>query len=93
MPAEPIERTVTIVNTKGLHVRAATTLAKTASRFASNVTIAKDGQRIDTKSIMGLLMLTAARGSEVTVAATGGDAREAVDTVAALIESGFGEKA
>ncbi len=85
-------RELTIRNTKGLHVRAATVLAKTASRFKARVTVARDGEVVDAKSIMGLLLLTAAQGTKIVVAATGADAAQALDAVGELVESGFGEK-
>ncbi|PIE17204.1 MAG: HPr family phosphocarrier protein [Proteobacteria bacterium] len=84
-------REVTIRNTKGLHVRAATVLAKTAARYQASVTIAHNGEVVDAKSIMGLLLLTAARGTRIVVRARGDDAAQAVDAIGELVEAGFHE--
>ncbi len=85
-------RELTIRNTKGLHVRAATVLAKTAARFKAQVTVARDGEVVDAKSIMGLLLLTAAQGTKIVVAARGDDAPQALEAIEDLVEAGFGEK-
>ena len=85
------ERTVKIVNTLGLHARAAAQLVQAANRFQSEVLIVKDGSSVNGKSIMGVLTLAAARGSEITVSCEGADAEPALATLAKLIESGFGE--
>jgi phosphocarrier protein len=85
------EKTFTIVNTLGLHARAAAQLVQTANRFQAEVQIVKDGASVNGKSIMGVLTLAAARGSEITVSCEGADAEPALATLAKLIESGFGE--
>ena len=85
------EKTFTIVNTLGLHARAAAQLVQAANRFQSEVLIVKDGASVNGKSIMGVLTLAAARGSEITVSCEGADAEPALATLAKLIESGFGE--
>jgi phosphocarrier protein len=85
------EKTFTIVNTLGLHARAAAQLVQTANRFQSEVLIVKEGASVNGKSIMGVLTLAAARGSEITVSCEGADAEPALATLAKLIESGFGE--
>jgi phosphocarrier protein HPr len=85
------ERQLVIPNAKGLHVRAATALARTAGGFESAITVRREGDPVDAKSIMGLLLLTAAQGSTITVCAEGDDAADALEAVAALVESGFGE--
>lgn len=85
------ERTFKIVNTLGLHARAAAQLVQAANRFQSEVLIVKDGSAVNGKSIMGVLTLAAARGSEITVSCEGADAEPALATLAKLIESGFGE--
>ncbi len=89
--SEPLTRTVTIVNQRGLHARAASKFAITAGQFASEVTVEKDGQTVTGLSIMGLMMLAAGIGSDITINVRGDDAREAIDTLTALVESRFGE--
>lgn len=80
-----------IVNRLGLHARAAAQLVQTANRFLSDVTIEKDGNEVNGKSIMGLLMLAAPLGSTITVSVSGEDAEEAMKVIGALINDGFGE--
>jgi phosphocarrier protein len=80
-----------IVNRLGLHARAAAQLVQTANRFVSDVTIAKDGDEVNGKSIMGLLMLAAPQGSRITVTVSGADAAEAMKVIGTLINDGFGE--
>ena len=80
-----------IVNRLGLHARAAAQLVQTANRFSSDVTIMKDGNEVNGKSIMGLLMLAAPQGSLITVTVTGIDAEEAMKVIGTLINDGFGE--
>jgi len=84
-------RELVIPNEKGLHVRAATALARTAGRFAAQITVARGEERVDAKSIMGLLLLTASQGTTIVVEAKGGDATEAVMAIGELVESGFYE--
>jgi phosphocarrier protein len=86
-----ITRDVTIVNPLGLHARPAAQLVKLASGFAAHLEIEKDGMAINAKSIMGVMMLAAEQGSSVTVKAEGADADAAVEAIAALITTGFGE--
>lgn len=86
------ERRVTILNTLGLHVRPSAEFASAASRFRSKVTVLKDGHAVDAKSSIDLLTLAAVAGTHLTLRAEGEDAQEAVDTLAALIESRFGEE-
>ena len=85
------ERTFTIVNRLGLHARAAARLVQTAARFKSDVTVEREGQTVNGKSIMGVLMLAAAQGTQIRIRTDGEDADEAMTTLAALIEDGFGE--
>ena len=80
-----------IVNRLGLHARAAAQLVQTANRFMSDVTIEKDGNEVNGKSIMGLLMLAAPQGSLVSVTVSGEDAEEAMKVIGTLINDGFGE--
>jgi phosphocarrier protein len=81
-----------IVNRLGLHARAAAQLVKTANQFCSEVTVVKEDEEVNGKSIMGILMLAAAQGSEITVQATGDDAELAIEAIGKLIEDGFGEE-
>ncbi|MCC6740777.1 MAG: HPr family phosphocarrier protein [Planctomycetia bacterium] len=85
-----VETTVTIQNAHGLHVRPATKLADLAGKFKSNVTIHKDGQDVSARSIIELLTLAAAHGTELRIRAEGPDATEAVDAIAKLVNSRFG---
>jgi phosphocarrier protein HPr len=80
-----------IVNKLGLHARAAAKLVGTASRFSSEVLIDKDGHTVNGKSIMGVMMLAAAKGSVITVTITGEDEADAMATIETLIADYFGE--
>ncbi|MDE1896018.1 MAG: HPr family phosphocarrier protein [Rhodospirillales bacterium] len=80
-----------IVNRRGLHARAAAKLVTLAEQFSANVDVAKDGQSVSARSIMGLMMLGAGVGSTITLSAEGFDAREALDAIMVLIEAGFHE--
>lgn len=80
-----------INNTLGLHARPSAQLTQIAGRYESEVFIAKNGRRVNAKSIMGVMMLAAGPGSTVTVDAEGPDEQQAVDAIGVLIESGFGE--
>jgi phosphocarrier protein HPr len=82
----------TVKNKLGLHARAAAKLTQVASRFPCEVTVAHDGQSVNAKSVMGLLLLCGAKGSELAVQATGDRAEEAVDAIGVLIDSLFGEE-
>jgi phosphocarrier protein len=84
-------RTFTIVNTLGLHARAAAQLVQIANRFRSEIHVEKDGMQVNGKSIMGVLTLAAAKGATVTVSVEGEDADGAMVALAKIIESGFGE--
>jgi phosphocarrier protein len=86
-----ITRDVGIINRRGLHARAAAKLVTLAEKFSAAVDVAKDGQSVSARSIMGLMMLGAAPGSTVRLSAEGFDAKEALDAIAALIEAGFYE--
>jgi phosphocarrier protein len=85
------ERSVIIVNRLGLHARAAARFVTTASAFESEIDIAKNGQRVNGKSIMGVMMLAASRGTELIITASGEDEQEAADSLVALIADRFGE--
>jgi phosphocarrier protein HPr len=85
-------QTFTIRNRLGLHARAAALLVKTANGFNANIMIEKDGVEVNGKSIMGILMLAASRGTRITVRVEGNDAAEALQTLGKLIENKFGEE-
>jgi len=85
-------QTYTIRNRLGLHARAAALLVKTANRFASEVTIEKDGLEVNGKSIMGILMLAASKGTKITLKVEGRDSVQALQTLGRLIENRFGEE-
>jgi phosphocarrier protein len=87
-----VERTFLIVNALGLHARAAAQLVQTANRYGATVSVEKDGIQVNGKSIMGVLTLAAAKGTEIVVRCEGADAEAAMASLAAMIESGFGEK-
>lgn len=86
------ERTFVIVNTLGLHARAAAQLVQTANRYHSEIHVEKDGMQVNGKSIMGVLTLAAAKGASINVQVDGEDAEPAMAALAKLIENGFGEK-
>ncbi len=86
------EKTFTIKNKLGLHARAANMVVQAASNFACTITMTKDGIEANAKSIMGLLLLAAGRGSKIVVKAEGKDAKEAIKEIGKLIEGKFGEK-
>lgn len=88
-----VSQTVTIVNQLGMHARAAAKFVHEAARFRARVRVERQGREMDGKSIMGLLLLAAARGSTITISADGSDEALAVQALAALVESGFGEGA
>jgi len=85
------EKTFAIVNTLGLHARAAAQLVQIANRFRSEIHVEKDGMNVNGKSIMGVLTLAAAKGSTITVSCEGEDAEHAMTALAKVIENGFGE--
>jgi len=84
-------RTFIIVNTLGLHARAAAQLVQTANRFRSEVQVEKDGMEVNGKSIMGVLTLAAGKGAEITISVEGDDSELALGALAKVIEGGFGE--
>ena len=85
------ERPVTIINRLGLHARAAAKLVTAATGFNSNIELAKNGQKVNAKSIMGVMMLAASRGTELVIIADGSDEVAAADKLEALIADRFGE--
>ena len=84
-------KTVTIVNKLGLHARAAARFVTLASSFASEIKVARNGQEVNGKSIMGVMMLAASRGTDITLVASGVDEQAAIEKLAELIEQRFGE--
>jgi phosphocarrier protein len=88
-----MERTarVTVPNKYGLHARPAAELVKLANRFRADVWVGKEGLEVNGKSIMGVLMLAAERGSSLTLRASGDDAEDAVSALESLVAAGFGE--
>lgn len=86
-----VTRQVLVPNKQGLHARPIAMIAETAHRHRSTLAVAVDGREVDGRSIMQLMTLCAAQGTEVTVRADGEDAAALVDAVVGLIESGFGE--
>lgn len=87
----PLERTVKIVNTKGLHARAAAKFCKTAEQFDATVLVSKGDLEVSACSIMGLLMLAAAKGTEIHLHATGNQADTAMSAICDMVEGGFDE--
>ena len=83
---------IAIRNQRGLHARAAALFVKTASHFDAVVTVRKDAETVSGVSIMGLMMLAAGRGSEITLSATGPEAKQAIGALSALIEANFQEE-
>ncbi|WP_291986710.1 HPr family phosphocarrier protein [Luteitalea sp.] len=86
-----VTREVTIVNPLGLHARAAARFVRLASQYASTIRVARGSRELDGKSILGLLLLGAARGSSIVIRAEGTDAEPAVAALVALVAEGFGE--
>lgn len=83
--------TLTIVNKLGLHARAAAKLVNTASHYSSEITIKRDSREANAKSIMGVMMLSAAKGCELTVVVDGNDEQAALGAIKSLVTSRFGE--
>lgn len=89
----PVSRRLTITNRLGLHARAAARFVAVASEYQASIAVEHDGRRVNGKSIMGLMMLAAGRGTELLVEATGEDAGEALDALERLVAERFGEDA
>jgi len=86
-----IQRDLTIVNKLGLHARAAAKFVTTASSYQAAIQVTKGGRIVNGKSIMGVMMLAAGKGSVITLSADGPDAEAAMQALVALIEDKFGE--
>jgi phosphocarrier protein HPr len=93
LDADTVQATVEIVNQLGLHARAAARFVETASRFAAEVTVANGDESVSGKSILGLMMLAAGQGTQLTLTAAGADAEAAIDAIAALVAQRFHENA
>lgn len=87
-----LEQSITIINKLGLHARAAGKLVETTSRFSCDITIDKDGRNVDGKSIMAMMMLAAAKGTEIMIKTNGEDEAEALSAIVELINNRFGEE-
>jgi phosphocarrier protein len=83
---------VIIPNKRGLHARASAKIVEASARFQSEIQVVKDGNAVNGRSIMGLMMLAASLGSEVTITADGPDADEAMRALLGLVEARFGEE-
>lgn len=88
---KPLSRTVIVRNVQGLHARPADMLVRMANQFESTILIGRGGEFVDCKSILSLLTLGAAEGTELSLSAEGDDAKTALDSIEALFESGFDE--
>ena len=86
-----ITKELSIINRLGLHARAAAQFVKTANQYSSEITIEKEGEQVNAKSIMGILMLAAACGSRITVTIDGDDAEKAMTSIEEMVNDGFGE--
>jgi phosphocarrier protein HPr len=91
MDAHVIRKEVTIVNKLGLHARAAAKFVTLASAFSSEISLARNGREVNGKSIMGIMMLAAGKGTRLTLGASGEDEHEAVRQLEQLIAERFGE--
>jgi phosphocarrier protein len=89
---DAVVRVLEIVNKKGLHARASAKFVQTAERFDANVRVTRGNETVGGTSIMGLMMLAAAPGTLITVEASGSEATAALDALARLVASGFGEE-
>jgi phosphocarrier protein HPr len=86
-----LQREVEIVNKLGLHARASAKLTQLAARYQSEVQMSRNGRKVNAKSIMGVMMLAAGKGSKVTIETDGPDEGDAMEAIVALIGDYFGE--
>ncbi|HEX3817262.1 MAG TPA: HPr family phosphocarrier protein [Chthoniobacterales bacterium] len=91
-PGEKVQKEITIVNRLGLHARPSAMFVRVASRFRCEIWVAKEGEEINGKSIMGLMMLAAGQGSKLLVRAEGPDATDAIRELEELVASRFNEE-
>ena len=87
-----LQKEFVIINKLGLHARASALLVKTACRFTSEIKLAREGVEVNGKSIMGIMMLAASKGSTVRLTVDGADENGAMQTIGDLINNGFGEE-
>lgn len=87
-----VEKDFQIQNELGLHARPAALFVQTANNFKSEIQVEKSGKRVNGKSIMGIMMLAAAKGSTIKIKAKGQDANEVIEALGVLIQNRFGEK-
>jgi phosphocarrier protein HPr len=87
-----VEQNVVIQNRLGLHARACSVFVKEAARFASHIIVARDGLEVNGKSILGVMMLAAERGAEITVRAEGADEVAALESLVKVVNDKFGEE-
>jgi phosphocarrier protein len=92
MSANKVSKTITVINKLGIHARPAAVFARTANKFKSDIFVEKDGETINAKSIMGLMMLAAGPGSRLLILCQGPDAAQALQAIEELILSKFGEE-
>lgn len=90
-PAQKLEKEVTIVNRLGLHARPAAMFVRIASRHRAEIWVSKEGEEVNGKSIMGLMMLAAGQGSKLRIRCDGPDADKAMEELEELIKAGFSE--
>jgi phosphocarrier protein len=90
-PAQKIEKELTVVNRLGLHARPAAMFVRIASRHRAEIWVAKEGEEVNGKSIMGLMMLAAGQGSKLRIRCDGPDADNAMEELEELIKAGFNE--
>ncbi|HIG80925.1 MAG TPA: HPr family phosphocarrier protein [Verrucomicrobiales bacterium] len=88
---EAVIRELIISNQSGMHARPAATFVKMANKFKAEITVTKDGDSVNGKSIMGLMTLAAAKGTRLVIETSGDDAEDAADAIQSLIEGKFGE--
>lgn len=90
--ADAVVREIPITNKRGLHARASAKFVQMAEKFDAEITVTRNGESVGGTSIMGLMMLSAGIGTSITVAATGREAREAVEAIATLVGNKFDEE-
>ena len=90
-PAQKIEKELTIVNRLGLHARPAAMFVRSASRHRSEIWVSKEGEAVNGKSLMGLMMLAAGQGSKLRIRCDGPDADKAMEELEELVKAGFNE--
>jgi len=87
-----VERNIVIQNRLGLHARACSVFVKEAARYASHITLSRDGLEVNGKSILGVMMLAAERGAELVLKAEGSDEQQAIEALVKVVNDKFGEE-